>query len=108
MGPCPVNRGAVALVGTDVQPRISGQCGTSGQSSFTVQLPVNLLPRCRLLALHITQPVENLDIVLLDNSLTIWCILMMNDAFMIKENCQHHFHLTLELACLFWPRSRSL
>jgi len=44
---------------------------------------------------------ENLDIVLLDNSLTIWCILMMNDAFMIEENCQHHFHLTLELACLF-------
>ena len=51
---------------------------------------------------------ENLDIVLLDNSLTIWCVLMTNDAFMMKENCQHHFHLTLDLACLFWPQSHSL
>ena len=51
---------------------------------------------------------ENLDIVHLDNSLTIWCILMMNDAFMNKENCQHHFHLTLDVAYLFWPWSRSL
>jgi hypothetical protein len=41
------------------------------------------------------------DIVLLDNSLTIWYILMMNDAFMIKEKYQHHFHLTLDLAYLF-------
>jgi hypothetical protein len=27
---------------------------------------------------------------------------------MIKENCQHHFHLAVDLACLFWPQSHLL
>jgi hypothetical protein len=35
--------------------------------------------------------------------LTIWCIFMVNDAFMIEENCQHHFHLAPYLVCLFRP-----
>ena len=34
------------------------------------------------------------------NSLTICCILKVNDAFLIEENCQHHFYLALKLVCL--------
>jgi hypothetical protein len=52
-----------------------------------VQLPVTLLPQCRSPASqHITQLMENFNVVLLVNSLTIWYILMVNDAFVIKEN----------------------
>jgi len=70
-----------------------------------VQRPITSLPRCRLLVPHhITQPTENFDIVHLVDSFTIWCVLMVNDAFVIKENCQHHSHLALNLACIFWPR----
>lgn len=35
--------------------------------------------------------------------MTIWCVLLVNDAFMIGENSQHHFHLAPNLVCLFWP-----
>jgi hypothetical protein len=53
-----------------------------------VQLPVTSLTRCRLLAPHhIMQSTENFDTVLLVNSLTIWCVLMVKDAFVIEESC---------------------
>lgn len=57
-------------------------------------LPVTMLLQYRSLALnHIIQLTENFNIVLLVNSLTRWCVLMVNNAFMISENCQYHFHL---------------
>ena len=69
-----------------------------------VQLPVTSLRRCRSLVPHcIMQPKVNFTVVvLLVNSLTIWRILMVNDGFMVEENCQHHFHLALNLMCHFW------
>jgi hypothetical protein len=42
------------------------------------------------------------NVVLLVNSLTIWCILMVSDT-MIKGNCQHYYHLASNLVCRFWP-----
>jgi len=76
-----------------------------GRGIIMGQLPVTSLPWCRSPVPHcISQPTENFDIVFLVNSLTIWCILMENDAFMVEDNCQHHFHLTPNLACLFWTR----
>jgi hypothetical protein len=37
----------------------------------------------------------------LDNCLTIWCMLVMNNAFVIEENCQHYCYLALNWAFLF-------
>jgi len=48
------------------------------------------------------QLMENFNIVLLVISLTIWCILMVNNTFVIEDNCQYHFHLALNLVCHFW------
>ena len=79
--------------------------GGVGSGTVVVQLPWY-----RLSALHcIMQSMENFDIVLLVNSVTIWCVLMVNYAFVIAENCQHYFHLALNLVYLFWSRrSQSL
>jgi hypothetical protein len=35
------------------------------------------------------------------NSLTICYILKVNNAFLIEENCQHHFYLALEVGMPF-------
>jgi hypothetical protein len=67
-----------------------------------VLLPVISLSRCSSLASHcIMQPTENFSIVLLVNNITFWCILTVNNAFVIKENCWHHFHFALNLLCRF-------
>ena len=51
-----------------------------------VPLPVISLSWCSSLAPHhITQPTKNFSIVLFVNSLTFWCILIVNNAFVIKE-----------------------
>jgi len=84
---------------------ILDKVGRVGGLVVMVQLPVTLLPRRRSLAPHcIMQPMKNFNVVPLVDSVTIWCILILNDTFMIKENHQHHFHLTPDLAYLFWPQ----
>ena len=50
---------------------------------------------------RITQPTESFDILFLVNSLTIWFVLIVNDASVIERNCQHHFHLAPNLVFLF-------
>jgi hypothetical protein len=66
------------------------------------QMPVTSLAQCRSLAAHhITQPTENIDIVRLVYSLIILRLLMVNDTSVLKENCRHHSHLALKLACIF-------
>ena len=79
--------------------------GRVGGVVVVVQLPVTSLPQCRSLAPHcIMQPTKNFNAVLLENSLTIWCIIMVNETFVIKENHQPHFHLAPNMAYLFWPQ----
>jgi len=73
-----------------------------------VPLPViSLSWRSSLAPHHITQPSKNFNILLFVNSVTFWCVLMVNKAFVIKEHCQHHFHLALNLVCHFWPQRLS-
>jgi len=38
------------------------------------------------------------------NGMTIWYVLMVNDAFVTEENCQRHLNLALNLVCLFGLR----
>jgi hypothetical protein len=40
-------------------------------------------------------------VIFLVNSLTIWCILKVNNALVIEESYRHHFHLASNLVCLF-------
>ena len=79
--------------------------GGVGSGIVVVHLPVTSLPWYRLFALQcIMQSMENFDIVLLVKSVTIWCVLMVNDAFVFQENCQHYFHFAQNLVYLFWSQ----
>jgi hypothetical protein len=95
-----VKRGAATLVEPDASPRSSTQDGTSGwghcHGAVAYQLTSTTQVTCT--ALHHTDDGE-LQRRPLVNSLTIWCILMVNEAFVIKDNCQHHFRLAPNLVC---------
>ena len=99
-----VHRGAAALVGSDVKTRNSGQSGTSGQGCCHGSAASHLTSMMQVAVPHcFMQLMEIFDIVLLVISLTIWCVLMVNNAFVIEDNCQYHFHLALNLARHFCP-----
>ena len=80
--------------------------GWVGWGIFIVQLPVTLLPRHRYLAPHhITQLTENFNIILFVNSLTIWCLFMVND----RRKLPTSLSPCTTLGVPFWPwRPQSL
>jgi hypothetical protein len=67
MEPFPLNRGAAALVGSDVQPRSSGQSETSGQGPFHGAAASHLAFTMQVAC----SADDSFDVVLLVNSSTI-------------------------------------
>ena len=102
MGQCPVKGGLWHLWNLMFSQEVLGKLGWDGGGIVMLHLPpVTSLPWCMSFVPHrITQPVETFDVLFLVNSLTIWCVLIV-DASVIEWNCQHHFHHAPNLVFLF-------